>query len=687
MSAPTMEIRVTRDLFLWCMAVIFLFAFTSLFVQIPGLYGDNGILPAKLVLEQDAESFSDLISHQPTLLRLLPCIGFDVEAGMNFLCLGGSLLSFVAIVSRDQRNCVVFAVLWMFYLSMFQVGQTFLWFQWDVLLLEVGFLTILVAPLNFFGLHDTVWYHAHDKITFYLVRWLLFRLTFAAGFVKLISNSASWWTLTAIKSYYESQFLPTPVAWHFHQLPEWIQRLSAVGVLTTQTVGSLMMLSPVRHQRIIAFYSQVLLLSLMTLTGNYGFFTLLILTLCLSLIDDEWLTSWTGHSLKVNASNNVQNSETWTAKVACCGIAYAVLLCGVVRFFGLHISTDPLGVESNINFSFDDVSCVVYLLVPLTACVGAYSVLSEIVSAALSSYYNKKFNRSKRLTELVGCTGFGLAAIAVFALSLVSHTKIASNVHDTLPQTLRDMQTWTTKNYRLTSPYIFFTRSIDDESDGRSEIILEGSHDMNSGWKEYRFRFKPGSISDRLPIVSPHQPRLDWQMWFAARSNYKQNHWFLNLAYRLLTNQQEVLELIGENPFPEEPPKYIKASLYTYRFTVRDKNSELYSASNWWTREKVGDYLPIVSLDEQSFVEYLYDSSIYRQPTDEDTKPTAGWKSVIQGVLSRLRSLLGQNNGSCTCLMLVTTGFLLTLFDPSVALLSTQPLQADGTALYDMSTK
>jgi len=69
----------------------------------------------------DAESFHDLVARQPTLLRLLPRIGFDVQTGMDFLCLGGALLAFVAMVSRDQRNCIVFAVLWMFYLSLFQV--------------------------------------------------------------------------------------------------------------------------------------------------------------------------------------------------------------------------------------------------------------------------------------------------------------------------------------------------------------------------------------------------------------------------------------------------------------------------------------------------------------------------------------------------------------------------------------
>ena len=76
------------------------------------------------VLVSEARSFHDLLVGQPTLLRLLPSIGFDAETGMDFVCLGGALLSFVAMVTRDQRNSVVFGVLWMFYLSLFHVRIT-----------------------------------------------------------------------------------------------------------------------------------------------------------------------------------------------------------------------------------------------------------------------------------------------------------------------------------------------------------------------------------------------------------------------------------------------------------------------------------------------------------------------------------------------------------------------------------
>lgn len=665
------------------MSVIYLFAFTSLFVQIPGLYGDNGILPAKLVLEEDAESFHDLVARQPTLLRLLPRIGFDVQTGMDFLCLGGALLAFVAMVSRDQRNCIVFAVLWMFYLSLFQVGQTFLWFQWDVLLLEAGFITMLVAPLNFFGLHDAAWHHCHDAISMLLVRWLLFRLTFASGVAKLTSSSESWWKLTAVKHHYETQFLPTPFAWYFHQLPDWVQRLSAVSMLTAQIAGSLLMLSPVRGQRLVAFYSQVLLTTLMTLTGNYGFYPLLILTLCLSLIDDTWFNSWTGSGLTYKGESVGQSGalESWKrrAKLAFCTSTSLLLVYVVVSCFSLRVATEPPSVQSAVAFSEIDVEHFIYYAAPLSALVGGVLLTWEIFTAITRSLSYKKFNPSRRLTEVFGCITVGLAALGIFVISLVPHFAVDSHLKSTVPRVVQDVQSWTTSHYRLTSPYLFHRRYLDEE-DGRVEVILEGSDHIDSTWTEYSFRFKPGNVSDQLPIASPHQPRIDCQMWFAARAHYSHNHWLLNLVYRLLTHQPEVLELMGENPFPDDPPKFIRASLYKYHFTSKDKTDDArYSESHWWSRERIGDYLPVLSLEEPSFINYAETAGVHLDADAAESRVKSETR-LLRGVVGWLRSVLGQGNGSSICLVLVVMGFLLTLFDPSIAIFSAQPL-VDGAAV------
>jgi hypothetical protein len=122
----------------------------------------------------------------------------------------------------------------------------------------------------------------------------------------------------------------------------------------------------------------------------------------------------------------------------------------------------------------------------------------------------------------------------------------------------------------------------------RPEIIVEGSED-GVEWRAYEFPFKPGSVYRAPPIVEPHQPRLDWQMWFAALGTYQQNRWFVNFMLRLLQGEPSVLRLMRYNPFPHAPPRYVRARVYLYHFTK-------FGDRAWWTREEEGEYFPAVSL-------------------------------------------------------------------------------------------
>jgi len=126
----------------------------------------------------------------------------------------------------------------------------------------------------------------------------------------------------------------------------------------------------------------------------------------------------------------------------------------------------------------------------------------------------------------------------------------------------------------------------------RPEIIVEGSNDGQT-WLEYEFKYKPGDLK-RAPVwVQPHQPRLDWQMWFAALSSYQAQPWFVNFAVRLLEGSPDVLALIAKNPFPSAPPRYVRARVYDYKFT---NFAERRATGDWWRRELKGEYLPVVSL-------------------------------------------------------------------------------------------
>ena len=119
----------------------------------------------------------------------------------------------------------------------------------------------------------------------------------------------------------------------------------------------------------------------------------------------------------------------------------------------------------------------------------------------------------------------------------------------------------------------------------RPEITVEGSDDGET-WKPYRFRWKPGELDRRPRFATPHMPRLDWQMWFAALGgDCRRAPWFLRFEQRLLEGSPEVLALLREDPFPDRPPRYVRARLSLYTFTR-------WGSRDWWASEDVGLYCP-----------------------------------------------------------------------------------------------
>ena len=126
----------------------------------------------------------------------------------------------------------------------------------------------------------------------------------------------------------------------------------------------------------------------------------------------------------------------------------------------------------------------------------------------------------------------------------------------------------------------------------RPEIAIEGSNDREH-WQAYEFRYKPGRLDHAPGWNIPHQPRLDWQMWFAALGSAQDNPWFGNLLVRLLQGSPTVLALLAHNPFPDHPPQYMRARLYDYHFNTNENRS---TTGHWWRRELLGDYFPVISL-------------------------------------------------------------------------------------------
>jgi len=125
----------------------------------------------------------------------------------------------------------------------------------------------------------------------------------------------------------------------------------------------------------------------------------------------------------------------------------------------------------------------------------------------------------------------------------------------------------------------------------RDEIVIEGSRDGRT-WSAYEFPWKPGDPKRAPGFVAPHQPRLDWQMWFAALSGCEQNPWFTRLLVKIGEGSPQVLGLLQTNPFPLEPPLALRATLYRYRFAdLAARGRE----GSWWQREPVQLYCPVMA--------------------------------------------------------------------------------------------
>ena len=138
----------------------------------------------------------------------------------------------------------------------------------------------------------------------------------------------------------------------------------------------------------------------------------------------------------------------------------------------------------------------------------------------------------------------------------------------------------------------------------RLNVVFEGTDDNPSDpgatWQAYPYRALPVALNRRPPQIAPYQPRLDWQMWFASMSTPDQYPWTLHLVWMLLHNDPNALALLGANPFPARPPRYVRAVLYRYQFAAPGNPQ-----GNWWKREELGLWLPPLSVTDPRLINLL----------------------------------------------------------------------------------
>lgn len=267
---------ISTTIFLRLLGAIYLLAFISYGVQARGLVGAHGILPAAQILPQVRQMLGPDAWHLwPTLLWLRP--DDSMIFGLVWAGIGCAVLILLGMV---QPLALLGA--WAAYLSLVVAGQDFYSFQWDILLLEVGLLATFVAP---WAWRPTIKARAPGRLAHFLLIWLLFRLMFSSGVVKLSSGDPTWANLTALQYHYWTQPIPNPIAWLFAQAPAWFQTVSAAGMFVVELGLPFLVFLP-RRPRMIAFWGFLGLQAFIEITGNFGFFNLLTIGLALLLVDD-----------------------------------------------------------------------------------------------------------------------------------------------------------------------------------------------------------------------------------------------------------------------------------------------------------------------------------------------------------------------------------------------------------------
>ncbi|MGO9135682.1 MAG: lipase maturation factor family protein [Methylovirgula sp.] len=465
---------LTSFVFLRLFGAILLAAFLSLSVQILGLVGHEGLLPAAPYLPAAHYGWGNA-----AYWRLPTLFWFNASdtALLGATWLGALCGAFVLIGVLVRPALVIAFIL---YLSLLYAGQIFTNYQWDQLLLETDFLAIFLT--------------LGSPILVFLFRLLIFRFLFLAGVTKLLSGDPSWQKLTALDTHFFTQPLPAPFAWPASELPHLFLEIGTAAALVIE-LGLVFLIFLPRRPRMLAAVAVLIFQLMIVATGNYNFFNLLTMLLCLFLFDDQALATLLPRKLVDFIVAHARPASKFATIVSAL-VALLVVPVGLDRLYAPFAKTD----------------------LPL----------------------------------------IGAVTDAISPLQIVN-------------------------------PYgLFITVTTT-----RREIVLEGSDDGQT-WRDYAFKYYPGPVTRAPGWNIPHQPRLDWQMWFAAYGSAGENPWFVALVAALLENRPQILALMGTNPFADRPPRYVRAELYDYRFA----DAAARAKGIWWVRQLIGLYLPQISRDD-----------------------------------------------------------------------------------------
>lgn len=254
-------------------ALVYVVAFLVAYNQFPALLGERGLLPVPRYVARVPFRASPSLFHLRYSDRLLRVSCLICSALAGALVLGASELL------PAWATLAAWAVLWLAYLSIVNVGQTFYGFGWESLLLEAGFLAAFLGPPSM----------APPALVLWLFRWLVFRLEFGAGLIKLRGDPC-WRDLTCLYYHHETQPLPGPLSWYFHHLPKPLHKIEVVANHLTQLVVPFGLFAP---QPIAGIAGSVVIVTQCWLvaSGNFSWLNALTIVCAFSALPDSMLAA------------------------------------------------------------------------------------------------------------------------------------------------------------------------------------------------------------------------------------------------------------------------------------------------------------------------------------------------------------------------------------------------------------
>jgi hypothetical protein len=522
-----------RWIFLRALAAIYFSAFYSLLLQIKGLIGPEGILPAHHFMAAVAQQMGiTRYWYAPSLYWI--SASSTVLMAVTWIGLFASVIAFLNVWPR-----LSFFVCFVCFLSFVGVSSVFSNYQSDGMLLEAGFLALFFAPRGLkpgWGASDRP-----SRASWFLLQWEWFRIYFESGMVKLASGDPQWRNFTAMDEYYQNGPLPTWIGWYAEHLPHRFHAATVACTLGLELGLVFMMFFP-RRVRLICFFIVTPWEIGVILTANYTFLNYLVLSLGFLLLDDKFLLRFVPARFRPHEREPIPATEPEFKE------------------------KQPLS---------------------LLALVEGSMVAAEIKPRESG---RARRNLLDRLGLFLWSARLAVAAILLTWIAYDTTVEmIGIPLRRNIPQALAPPLA-ALEPFRIANQYGLFAVM----TRGRYEIEFQGSDDQVN-WTPYRFRNKPQALNEAPRIYAPYQPRFDWNLWFASLGGWRENEIVPLTEERLLLGDADVLALLGGNPFPQIPPRYVRAVLWQYRFTSMEEKRR---TGDWWRRKELGLYAPELTMTE-----------------------------------------------------------------------------------------